>query len=236
MTARSGGDAARLQAGEAAESGRVGFRIDSPGPQHDEDNGELATALRAYPAEFATRTRNPDDTAVVLYTSGTTGTPKGAELTHANMLLNTVTANRQFGSHPDRHDRHLVVLPLFHSFGQTVNMNAGFSVTATLVLQPRFEAEAALELMRTERITLFAGVPTMYWALLDALSGTDSAGDIGDNLRLALSGGAALPVEIHTRFRQRFGVSIAEGYGLPETSPLALFADLADEPRPGSIG
>ncbi|MFF0610334.1 long-chain fatty acid--CoA ligase [Nocardia tengchongensis] len=212
------------------------FRIDSHGPRDGDHHGELSTALRAYPNEFATRTRNPDDTAVILYTSGTTGTPKGAELTHANMLLNAFTANRQFGSDSTPHDRHLVVLPLFHSFGQTINMNAGFSVAATLVLQPRFEAQAALELIRTEQITVFAGVPTMYWALLDALGDTDGASPLRDHLRLAVSGGAALPVEIHTRFRQRFGVAIAEGYGLSETSPLALFSDLTEEPRPGSIG
>ncbi|MCP2316385.1 long-chain acyl-CoA synthetase [Nocardia amikacinitolerans] len=212
------------------------FLIDSPAPLDIEDPGELTTAILAYPTEFDTRTRNPDDTAVILYTSGTTGAPKGAELTHANMLLNAFTANRQFGNDPARHDRRLVVLPLFHSFGQTITMNAGFSVAATLVLQPRFEAATTLDLLRTEQITLFAGVPTMYWALLEALGSTDSAGDVAEHLRLAVSGGAALPVEIHTRFRQRFGVSIAEGYGLSETSPLALFADLADEPRPGSIG
>ncbi|WP_433560490.1 long-chain-fatty-acid--CoA ligase [Nocardia sp. CA-151230] len=212
------------------------FLIDSAAPLDVENPGELATAIQAYPAEFTMRTTNPDDTAVILYTSGTTGKPKGAELTHANMLLNAFTANRQFGNDLAQHDRRLVVLPLFHSFGQTIIMNAGFSVGATLVLQPRFEAAGALELMRAERITLFAGVPTMYWALLEALGHTGSAGDIAEHLRLALSGGAALPVEIHTRFRQRFGVNIAEGYGLSETSPLALFADTADGPRPGSIG
>ncbi|MEV6426143.1 long-chain fatty acid--CoA ligase [Nocardia sp. NPDC051463] len=221
---------------DRAQNCRHLFLIDSPAPRDVDEPGELAAMLRAYPGEIATRARNPDDTAVVLYTSGTTGTPKGAELTHANMLLNALTANRQFSSHPAQPDRHLVVLPLFHSFGQTVNMNAGFSIAATLVLQPRFDAAATLELMRTERITLLAGVPTMYWALLDALTGADNAAEIGDSLRLAVSGGAALPVEIHTRFRQRFGVTIAEGYGLSETSPLALFSDLADEPRPGSIG
>ncbi|MGW4119818.1 long-chain-fatty-acid--CoA ligase [Nocardia sp. NPDC004711] len=236
-------DTAELAMGEYGRAGfdrapscRHFFLIDSPAPGEVGGPGELATMLREFPGEFGTRAMNPDDTAVILYTSGTTGTPKGAELTHANMLLNAFTANRQFSSDPGIHDRHLVTLPLFHSFGQTVNMNAGFSVAATLVLQPRFDATTTLELLRAEHITLFAGVPTMYWALLDAPTGTDDVGAVGNSLRLAISGGAALPVEIHTRFRQRFGVTIAEGYGLSETSPLALFADLADEPRPGSIG
>ncbi|WP_330230072.1 long-chain fatty acid--CoA ligase [Nocardia sp. NBC_00508] len=212
------------------------FVIDSPAPKSRDLIGEFATAVQAQSTEFATRRREAGDTAVILYTSGTTGKPKGAELTQANMLLNTLAANRQFDNDPARHDRHLVVLPLFHSFAQTVNMNAGFSVAATLVLQPRFDAATALTLMPAEQITFFAGVPTMYWGLLGALDDTVDPRHINDHLRLAVSGGAALPVEILSRFRQRFGVDIAEGYGLSETSPLATFADLDDEPRPGSIG
>ncbi|MCC3312917.1 long-chain-fatty-acid--CoA ligase [Nocardia africana] len=213
------------------------FRIDTPAPQHEGTADGLAAQLRTQPAEFATQVREATDTAVILYTSGTTGTPKGAELTHVNMLLNAFTANRQFDSHPTRPDRHLLVLPLFHSFGQTVNMNAGFSVASTLVLAPRFDAAAALALIRTEQITVFAGVPTMYWSLLNALDDTDVDVDaIAGHMRLALSGGAALPVEILTRFRQRFGIDIMEGYGLSETSPMALFGSLEHGPRPGSIG
>jgi long-chain acyl-CoA synthetase len=214
------------------------FRIDTLVPQHDGTADGLSAQLRPQPAEFATRVREATDTAVILYTSGTTGKPKGAELTHANMLLNAFTANRQFDSHPTRHDRHLVVLPLFHTFGQTVNMNAGFSVAATLVLHPRFDAAAALALMQTEQITVFAGVPTMYWGLLNALEDTETIDirSIAGHMRLALSGGAALPVEILTRFRQQFGIDIMEGYGLSETAPMALFGSLEHGPRPGSIG
>ncbi|MEU0503534.1 long-chain fatty acid--CoA ligase, partial [Nocardia sp. NPDC005998] len=224
------------RAGFEASSCRHLFVIDSPAPQAGDPIGEFATAVRAQPTEFATCFREAVDTAVILYTSGTTGTPKGAELTHANLLLNALTTNRLFDDNAARHDRHLVVLPLFHSFGQTGCMNAGFSVAATLVLQPRFDAVTALTLMQTEQITVFAGVPTMYWGLLQAVDESVDLRGITERLRLALSGGAALPVEILTRFRQRFGVHIAEGYGLSETSPLALFADLDHEPRPGSIG
>ncbi|GAA4827449.1 long-chain-fatty-acid--CoA ligase [Saccharopolyspora rosea] len=195
----------------------------------------LTRALSSLPAEFETVAREATDTAVILYTSGTTGTPKGAELTHANMVLNALTANRLFGSSPAEHDTHLVALPLFHSFGQSINMNAGFSVGATLVLLPRFDARAALELIAAEDVTVFAGVPTMYWGLLDA-AGQHVDVRRAHNLRLAISGGAALPVEIHGRFEQRFGVLIREGYGLSETSPLAVFSPAGQRPRPGSIG
>ncbi|MFI5662480.1 long-chain fatty acid--CoA ligase [Streptomyces sp. NPDC051684] len=189
------------------------------------------------PETFESVTREPTDTAVILYTSGTTGQPKGAELSHANMVLNALTATRLFGSTPARPDTHLLALPLFHSFGQTVSMNAGLSVGATLVLMPRFEPQAALRLMREECVTAFAGVPTMYWGLLGALDrDTDGVDDLARTLRLAISGGSALPVEIHTRFAERFGIRIREGYGLSESSPLALFTDPEGEPRPGSIG
>lgn len=190
-------------------------------------------------AAYTSAVTGPDDTAVVLYTSGTTGKPKGAELSHANMVLNAVTANRIFDSNPVRRDTALVTLPLFHSFGQTVVMNAGVAVGATLVLLPRFEAGAALRLLVDEAVTVFAGVPTMYWALLGALDSPDCAVDvarIATTIRCAISGGAALPVDILTRFADRFGVQILEGYGLSETSPLALFSDPERDPRPGSIG
>ncbi|MEU6269753.1 long-chain-fatty-acid--CoA ligase [Saccharopolyspora shandongensis] len=196
----------------------------------------LAQALSAQPAEFETVVREATDTAVILYTSGTTGRPKGAELTHANMVMNALTANQMFGSTPAQHDTHLIALPLFHSFGQSIDMNAGFSVGATLVLLPRFEARAALELMAGEDVTVFAGVPTMYWGLLGALDEGVDVERIARNLRLAISGGAALPVEIHSRFAQRFRIQILEGYGLSETSPLALFSPRGQPPRPGSIG
>ncbi|MFE6889240.1 long-chain fatty acid--CoA ligase [Streptomyces sp. NPDC057694] len=189
------------------------------------------------PEAFESVPREPTDTAVILYTSGTTGQPKGAELSHANMVFNALTATRLLGSTPARPDTHLLALPLFHSFGQTVSMNAGLSVGATLVLMPRFEPQVALRLMREERVTAFAGVPTMYWGLLGALDRDTCGVDrLSHNLRLAVSGGSALPVEIHTRFAERFGIPIREGYGLSETSPLALFTDPEGEPRPGSIG
>jgi long-chain acyl-CoA synthetase len=176
------------------------------------------------------------DTAVILYTSGTTGQPKGAELSHSNMVTNALTCHRLFGEHPDGYDTHLVTLPLFHSFGQTVQLNAGFGTGATLVLVPRFDPQQALALMQSEQVTFFAGVPTMYWALLGALDDTVDVGRIAANLRMAAAGGSSLPVEIIRDFKERFGVSILEGYGLSETSPVATFSQRGRKAKPGSIG
>jgi long-chain acyl-CoA synthetase len=196
----------------------------------------LAQAVAGQSARFESEATDPSDTAVILYTSGTTGQPKGAELTHANMVLNALTCNRLFESSPMVGDVHLVTLPLFHSFGQTVCLNAGFSVGATLVMLPRFDAAQALAMMQREDVTFFAGVPTMYWALLGALTDDVDVGQIARSLRRAVSGGSSLPPTILSRFEERFGVRILEGYGLSETSPVATFSDPAREPRPGSIG
>jgi long-chain acyl-CoA synthetase len=195
----------------------------------------LGAALRGMSPVFETVLLPETDPAVILYTSGTTGQAKGAELSHSNLLMNALTCNRLFQSRPGV-DTHLAVLPLFHSFGSTVNMNAGFATASTLVLLPRFEAAAAVKLLESEDITFFAGVPTMYWGLLNALSDGVDVERIARNLRIAVAGGSSLPVEIIKAVKQRFGVQILEGYGLSETSPVATFSDPNREPRPGSIG
>ena len=196
----------------------------------------LTSAIRDRPLRFDTCQTSPDDTAVILYTSGTTGRPKGAELTHANILLNAYALMRLFGEHPQGHDVILVVLPLFHTFGQTVQMVLGFLQSATLVFLPRFEPRAALAAMQAERVTCFAGVPTMYWGLLNALDDTVDVDAIASRLRRAVSGGAALPAEIQGEFKRRFGVQILEGYGLSETSPVATFSRPDMPIKAGSIG
>ncbi|WP_326734178.1 long-chain-fatty-acid--CoA ligase [Streptomyces sp. NBC_01022] len=174
-----------------------------------------------------------EDTAVILYTSGTTGRPKGAELTHRNMAMNAMVADRLFTAAED--EVMLASLPLFHAFGQSAVMNMGLLRGATLVLQPRFDAEEALRLMHREGVTFFAGVPTMYWALLGALGSLDEQAPPA-HLRTAVSGGAALPVEVLRQFGKVFGVGVQEGYGLSETSPVACFNPPGLPPRPGSIG
>ncbi|MFG2514004.1 long-chain fatty acid--CoA ligase [Streptomyces sp. NPDC048584] len=188
------------------------------------------------PATFETVDVADDDTAVILYTSGTTGRPKGAELRHRNMRDNVLAGKEIFAVDEARPDTYLCVLPLFHSFGQTVVQNGAIAFGGTLVMLPRFEAKAALTLMLVETVTFFAGVPTMYWGLLGAPDdGVDVAASAA-NLRVAVSGGSALPGEVHKDFRSRFGVTVLEGYGLSETSPVASFSVYGEQPRVGSIG
>jgi long-chain acyl-CoA synthetase len=173
-----------------------------------------------------------DDTAVILYTSGTTGTPKGAELTHANLARNVeVCVGPLLALGPD--DVVLGALPLFHSFGQTCALNAAVAVGAALALVPRFTPQAVLETIAAERVTVFEGVPTMYSALLN--HPTRHAYDVG-SLRTCCSGGAALPVEVLHGFEREFGCMVLEGYGLSETSPVASFNHPDRERMPGSIG
>ena len=153
--------------------------------------------------------RQPDDEAVILYTSGTTGSPKGAVLTQLNMTMNAmVSANSVIFLTSD--DIILGCLPLFHSFGQTCAMNAGFFAGSTLVLLPRFDGAAALGLIVTENVNVFMGVPTMYIGLL-AAARNDERRPV---LRIAISGGASLPVAVIDKFAEVFGADIYEGYGL----------------------
>ena len=172
----------------------------------------------------------PDDTAVILYTSGTTGQPKGAELTHANIRSNIESIKDLF--QPTEEDVFFGGLPLFHVFGQTVAMNAAVSIGAEITLLPRFDPTKALEIIQRDKVTIFMGVPTMYAAMLQVPNRADF--DIS-SLRLCVSGGAALPVEIIRAFESEFN-TILEGYGLSETSPVASFGRLDMERKPGTIG
>jgi long-chain acyl-CoA synthetase len=175
--------------------------------------------------------RAPQDEAVILYTSGTTGKPKGAVLTHDNILWNVQTI--AFDTVQLLFDDVLIgVLPLFHSFGQTVVLNGGFRVGATIALMPRFDGPGAIELMVQENVSVFAGVPTMYMALLAAAADAETI----PQLRLAVSGGAAIPVAVIEKVKDVFGVDIFEGYGLSETSPVATFNQAHYGRKPGSIG
>lgn len=199
-----------------------------------------ATAAQApwvdQPADFETVDVADDDTAVILYTSGTTGRPKGAELRHCNMRDNALAGKEIFAIDAGSPDTYLCVLPLFHSFGQTVIQNGAIAFGGTIVMLPRFDARAALDVMIEEKVTFFAGVPTMYWGLLSVLDEGVDTSALAAGLRVAVSGGSALPGEVHARFRTRFGVTILEGYGLSETSPVASFSVYGQPPRVGSIG
>ncbi|MDT4916075.1 MAG: long-chain acyl-CoA synthetase, partial [Pseudonocardiales bacterium] len=175
--------------------------------------------------------RDDEDTAVILYTSGTTGQPKGAQLTHRNLLRNVeIAVGDLIGVSAD--DVVFGGLPLFHVFGQTCGLNAAVAVGATLTLLPRFDAKAALDVLVRDGVTVFQGVPTMYVALVNHPDRDDY--DLSA-LRVCVSGGAAMPVEVMTAFEKAFGCVVLEGYGLSETSPAASF-NLPDKRRAGSIG
>ena len=187
-------------------------------------------AAQADPIETY-RAREPEDPAVILYTSGTTGQPKGAVLTQLNLTMNAlVSAHSVIGVRSD--DIILGCLPLFHAFGQTCALLTGFVAGATLVLLPRFDGAGALDLIVKEQATVFMGVPTMYIGLL-AAAATDER---RPTLRLACSGGASLPVAIIDKFAEVFGADIYEGYGLSETSPVATFNQPVYGRKPGTVG
>jgi len=163
--------------------------------------------------------RAPEDTAVILYTSGTTGKPKGAELTHDNLYRNATVAAGTLVEISDE-DRLLGALPLFHSFGQTCCLNAAVCNAAMMSMIPRFDPAKALEIIERDKITIFEGVPTMYNAMLAV---EDRERFDTSTLRLCLSGGAAMPAETMRSFEEAFSCKILEGYGLSETSPVASF-------------
>ncbi|MGW6700660.1 long-chain-fatty-acid--CoA ligase [Nocardia sp. NPDC055049] len=208
---------------------------DSSAPSPLPGTETLAQALAGRSTSFESAATESTDSAVVLYTSGTTGQPKGAELTHANLVLNAMTSQRLVSA-PDGAEVHLVALPLFHAFGQTLQLHTAFASAATVVLMPRFAPQEALQLMRDESVTHFAGVPTMYHALLGALVEVDAPETFTETLQFAISGGAAIPVELLRQITDRLGVRVLEGYGLSETSPAACFSPLEGPNRPGSIG
>src|SRR4051812_32813486 len=175
--------------------------------------------------------RDGDDTAVILYTSGTTGKPKGAELTHDNLRRNVEISRGLYDL--DEDDVTLGALPLFHSFGQTCAMNATIAGGGCLTLIPRFDPGKALEIIARDKVTIFMGVPTMYGAILhhDDADSADTS-----SLRICVSGGSAMPGELLRDFEKKFDCTILEGYGLSETSPVASFNHPDRERKVGSIG
>ncbi|MEO5609069.1 MAG: long-chain fatty acid--CoA ligase [Ornithinibacter sp.] len=176
--------------------------------------------------------RADDDTAVILYTSGTTGRPKGAELTHSNIHLNALRSASVI-QHITPDDIIMGCLPLFHVFGLVVGLNAATIAGAPLALIPRFDPAAAIEVIEKERVTIMQGVPTMYAAILNH---PQSDGMDASSLRVCASGGSAMPLEVMKSFEDKFGCIILEGYGLSETSPVASFNMPDRERKPGTIG
>jgi long-chain acyl-CoA synthetase len=173
-----------------------------------------------------------EDTAVILYTSGTTGKPKGAELSHRNLDENSEIISRTtLLINPG--DVVLGALPLFHTFGQTVAMNASMRVGACLTLVPKFDPGEALATIERDGVSHFYGVPTMYGALLHH---PEREKYDASTLRLCKTGGASMPVEVLHGFEKAFDTDLIEGYGLSETSPVASSGHPGQVRKPGSIG
>jgi len=192
----------------------------------------VAEMAAADPIDFPHPT-NADDTAVILYTSGTTGKPKGAELTHTNLFVNCTQVVSRLVPIEREDLRALATLPLFHSFGQTCIQNATIAAGGSFSLLPRFDPTEAYEIIQRDKLTLFAGVPTMYFALLHHEQADEY--DVS-SLKICMTGGAPMPLEVMNAFEAKFGVPILEGFGLSETSPVASFAVLHRPRKAGSIG
>ena len=191
-------------------------------------------------SSFEPPRRDDTDTAVILYTSGTTGSAKGAELTHGNMVTNAMTTHDMLAAAfagGGEQNVALVTLPLFHSTAQTCQMNAGFYGGFRLVLMPRFDAAAVLDAFTRERVGCWIGVPTMYWSLLQHARTTKAdVSAAAASLRVCVSGGAPMPVEVLQDFERTFGARVLEGYGLSETAPVVAFNQLQRPSRPGTVG
>ncbi|MGQ0419971.1 AMP-binding protein, partial [Bacillus sp. HC-Mk] len=172
-----------------------------------------------------------EDVAVILYTSGTTGKPKGAMLTHKNLYSNASDVASYLQYTAD--DRVVAALPMFHVFCLTVAVNAPIVNGATILMLPKFSPKEVFRICRTYEPTIFAGVPTMYNYLY--LFEEASAEDV-KTLRLCISGGASMPVALLQNFEKRFNVIVSEGYGLSEASPVTCFNPLDRPRKPGSIG
>lgn len=214
--------------------------VDPAAPSPVERAITLGQLMHGQAPVTETHPSSPGDTAVMLYTSGTTGQPKGAELTHLNMTMNASLSRDvmlpMLGVGVDHQNVSLVTLPLFHSTGQTAQMNAGIAGGYRMVLLPRFDAASVLRLFQAERVNCWVGVPTMYWALLQLARQQQLDASAMAPLRLCVSGGAPMPVPLMKDFEAVFGVRIIEGYGLSETSPVACFNHLYRASRPGTVG
>ncbi|MDM7991226.1 long-chain fatty acid--CoA ligase [Arthrobacter sp. zg-Y877] len=195
------------------------------------DSGAFLQLLAGADSSTEVAEVDDQDTAVILYTSGTTGRPKGAALTHRNLLSNARVAQSLLNTVET--DVHFGGLPFFHVFGQTAALNSSVLSGASISLLPRFDAGKALEIIERDGVTIFEGVPTMYVGMLrhPSVKTTNLS-----SLRGAITGGSAMPLEVLHEFEEVFGIELLEGYGLSETAPIVSFNVPGGNRRPGSIG
>lgn len=221
---------------EATESCRNFWYVPEDASAREVDKmPTVGVAMEGQAEQFKTCLTEPNDIAVILYTSGTTGTPKGAVLTHQNILTTALTASRLTDLNLD--DVSLVTLPLFHCYAQTAQLTAGFYSGCSLVLLERFDPDVVLQAMQDHGVTVFCGVPTMYWALLNHPdTGKYDLKKIASKLRLGASGGAPIPVEVIRGVEEKYSFQILEGYGLSETSAMATFNQSHRPRKVGSVG
>ncbi|OBG73012.1 long-chain fatty acid--CoA ligase [Mycobacterium sp. E3305] len=197
------------------------------------DDADLMKLVADLPEQTTAVQRSDDDVAVILHTSGTTGKPKGAMLTHGSLRrIAEVGVRTLLGAGPD--DVVMGCLPLFHVFGLTCGLNVSVLAGAMLTLIPRFDPLKALQVIERDTVTIFEGVPTMYSALLGVADQASTGAT--RSLRTCASGGAALPVQVLADFEKTFQCTVLEGYGLSESTAVAAF-NHPDRPRKaGSIG
>lgn len=203
--------------------------------EEDQENGIYLFSRfrkRQFPPHSAEEVA-PEDTAILLYTGGTTGVSKGAELTHRNLVVNVHQTRAWLWSMEDEKETLLCVLPFFHSYGMTTGMHLAILSRSAMLLLPRFELTDVAKQIKKHRPTIFCGVPSMYNAInrYEKLSEQDVS-----SIRLCISGGAALPVEVQRRFEQKTGGKLVEGYGLTETSPVAAVNPTHGHRKSGTIG
>ncbi len=207
------------------------YIICETGAQLSEGMETFSGILQSGESDFTPVSVDSEDTAVILYTSGTTGKPKGAMLTHGNLYSNA----RDIRDYLEMDDEDTVIttLPVFHVFSLTVVLNAPLISGSALIIVPRFSPKEIFRVARKHKATIFAGVPTMYNFLYQYPE--SSPGDFA-SLRLCISGGASMPVALLKNFEEKFNVIVSEGYGLSEASPVTCFNPLDRPRKPGSIG
>lgn len=221
-------------------AGAVAVPLNPTSPQVEIDREVDAVGARlvvreelAGDAEAPFVDRADSDLAVLIFTSGTAGSPKAAMLSHGNLRSNLEQVQQHPGREVTADDVTLGVLPLFHIFGLNVVLGLMLKVGGTVVLTPRFDARRDLELIKQHRVTMVAGAPPMYtaWASLDDADPAAFA-----TVRLVTSGAAHLPEEVAAAFTARYGVPVHQGYGLTEASPVVASSLVSEPPQPGSIG